>query len=43
MNQPKQQTLSFVVGRRDIGLGQVFPNVLWPCTPSAFRFMNMYL
>jgi len=23
MNQPKQQTLSFVVGRRGLGLGQV--------------------
>jgi len=20
-----------------LGLGQVFPNFLWPCTPSAFR------
>jgi len=42
MNQSKQQTLSFVVCRRGLGLGQVFPNFLWPCTPSAFRCMNMY-
>jgi len=24
------------------GLGQVFPNFLWLCTPSAFRYMSMY-
>jgi len=40
MNQSKQQTLSFIVCRR--GLGQVFPKFRWPCTPSAFRYMNMY-
>jgi len=36
MNQPKQQTLSFIVGRRGLGLGQVFPNFLWPCTLQNF-------
>jgi len=41
MNQPKQQALSFIVGRG--GLGQVFPNFLLQYAPLAFRFMNMYL
>jgi len=41
MNQAKQQTLSFIVGRRGLGLGQVFPNFLWQCTPSAFRYMHI--
>jgi len=37
--QSKQQTLLFIVCRccAGLGLGQVFPNFLWPCTPSAFR------
>jgi len=43
MNQPKQQTISFIIGRRGLGLRQVFPSFLWQCTPSAFRYMNMYI
>jgi len=42
MNQSKQETLSFIVCRRGLGSGQVFPNFLWSCTPSAYRYMNMY-
>jgi len=43
-NQSKQQTLSFIVCRcwPGLGLGQVFPNFLWPCIPSAYRWMSMY-
>jgi len=35
-NQSKQQTLSFIVCRccAGLGLGKVFPNFLWPCTPK---------
>jgi len=42
MNQPKQQTLSFIVCRPGLGLGQVFPNFLWSCAPSTFHYMNMH-
>ena len=42
-NQPKQPTLLFIVCRRGLGLGQVFPNFLRPCTPSAFRYMSIHL
>jgi len=42
MNQAEQQTLLFIVCRRGLGLGQIFPNFLWRCTPSAFRYMNIY-
>ena len=31
-----------IVCRRGLGLGQIFPNFLWRCTPSAFRYMNIY-
>ena len=42
-NQPKQPTHLFIVCRRGLGLGQVFPNFLRPCTPSAFRYMSINL
>ena len=42
INQSKQQTLSFIVCRRGLRLGKVFPSLLWPRTLSAFRDMNMY-
>jgi len=41
-NQTKQPTFSFIVCRRVLGLGQVFPNFLRPCTPSGFRYMSMF-
>jgi len=43
MNQSKKQTHLLIVFRRGLGLGQVFPNFLWPSTSSAFRYMKMYL
>jgi len=41
-NQSKQPTFSFIVCHRGLGLGQVFPNFLRPCTSSAFRYMSMF-
>jgi len=41
-NQSKQPTFSFIVCRRGLGLGQVFPSFLRPCTPSGFRYMSIF-
>jgi len=41
-NQSKQPTFSFIVCHRGLGLGQVFPSFLRPCTHSGFRYMSVF-